>query len=617
MLRLFSLLPVLFACASFASAEEPEQNRLRLESSAYLQNHADNPVDWYPWGPEALAKAKAENKPIFLSVGYASCHWCHVMERESFTDETIAVFLNENFVCVKVDREERPDVDAVYMAAVQIMSQNSGWPLNVFLTPEGEAFFGTSYLPPNDGDRGFNVGFLSLVKRIDQVWTEQEEQLRGAGSNVTRALKQVMGKPLLPPDLAEPEQILRTLDRQIAEEFDPRHGGFEFDEANAELPKFPQPSYLSYLLARHRRDADAPSEKMLRLTLQKMAAGGIHDQLGGGFHRYSVDRAWKIPHFEKMLYDNAQLLAIYAQASRQLDDPKFAAVARDVAEFLMAEMAGPEGQFYSAVDAVTKGEEGAYYRFTKAELEEILAGEDLPLAETALALGGEPNFESKYYVPQDLGAPEPEKVTAIKQKLLAAREKREKPFLDQKIITAWNGLTISGLAEAGSILEEPRYIEAAAKAADFLLANLKTEDGRLRRTSGTKEDEPTAYLDDYAFVIEGLLALHAATDEQRWLDEAVALQAKQQELFWDDDRGGYFFTPEDQSNLIVRGKLLTDGPIPSGNSVAISNLRRLAKLVAGDAEKYQTLAQQATEASAVLLNDNPNSMARLAETLLP
>ncbi len=617
--------PILVIIAAhFASAEEgPKKNRLHLEPSAYLQMHAENPVDWFPWGDEALNKAKEENKPIFLSIGYASCHWCHVMEKESFSDPEIAAYLNKHFVCIKVDREERPDIDAVYMLATQIMANNGGWPLNVFLTPDGKPFIGTTYLPAEDREVpladgqavGVQPGFMTLAKRVALVWNEQPQQLTEVGDNVTRALKQVLGRPLLPPDLADADSIFRTFDRTLEQEFDPRFGGFEFEEGNDHLPKFPQPSYLVYLLKRS--DAGhATAGNMLQLTLEKMAHGGIYDQVGGGFHRYSTDRHWKIPHFEKMLYDNAQLLPIYAAASKSLDQPQFADVARGIADFILAEMIGPEGQFYSAMDADSEGEEGAYYRFSPEELQEKLSADQLRLAEQAFGMTGQPNFEEAYYVPQFHGAPEADKLAELKTSLLAIRNQRTKPFLDKKVITSWNGLMIRGLADAGRILNEPRYIEAAANAADHLLQTAESNHGRLRRTPETKQDQPSAYLDDYAMLIDGLLALHEATGEERWLAEAVKLQATQQKHFWDEAAGGYFFTPDDHSNLIARGKLFTDGALPSGNAIAVSNLKKLAKQIPDQAEQYNQWAQQTIESSAQLLNDHPNSTARMAAELV-
>ncbi|MBI1248755.1 DUF255 domain-containing protein [bacterium] len=609
--------------ADFAAAEEPaHKNRLHLETSAYLQMHAENPVDWYPWGEEALAKAKEENKPIFLSIGYASCHWCHVMEKESFSDEEIAAFLNKHFVCIKVDREERPDVDAVYMLGTQIMSQGGGWPLNVFLTPDGKPFIGLSYLPPRDREVivgqtvAVQPGFLTLCKRVAVVWAEQPDQLKEVGDNVTRALKQVLERPILPPDLAERDAIFRAFDRALEKEYDSRFGGFDFEEGNNQIPKFPQPSYLTYLLKRN-ASGQATAGNMLRLTLERMGRGGIYDQIGGGFHRYSTDRLWTIPHFEKMLYDNAQLLSIYAQASKTLDEPKFADVAHGIADFVLAEMTGPDGQFYSALDADSDGEEGAYYRFTEQELLDKLSADQIRLSETAFGMPGEPNFDEKYFVPQFFGAPQAGKLAELKQTLLDIRSKRNKPFLDKKVITSWNGLMIGGLADAGRILKEPRYVQAASKAADHLLKTATTKEGRLLRTPDIAGDKPTAYLDDYAMLIEGLLALHEATGEKHWLDKAVELQATQQTHYWDEKGGGYFFTPDDHSNLIVRGKLFADSALPSGNSVSVSNLKKLAKLVPDQAEQYNAWVEETSEASATLLNDHPTSTARMAAELVP
>ncbi|MEW4563792.1 thioredoxin domain-containing protein [Bremerella sp. JC770] len=615
---------LMFVASQFAWAEDtPSKNRLRLETSAYLQMHAENPIDWYPWGEEALAKAQAENKPLFVSIGYASCHWCHVMEKESFSDPKIAAFLNKHFVCVKVDREERPDVDSVYMLATQIMTNSGGWPLNVFLTPDAKPFIGTTYLPAEDREVpladgqavGVQPGFSTLAKRVAIAWKEQPEQLKQVSDNVTRALKQVLGRPLLAPELTDHETIFRTFDRALEKEFDPRFGGFEFEEGNDRIPKFPQPSYLVYLLKQNAA-GNATAGNMLEMTLEKMAHGGIYDQVGGGFHRYSTDRHWKIPHFEKMLYDNAQLLSIYAQASKSLDKPEFAVVARGIADFVLANMTGPGGEFYSAFDADSDGEEGAYYRYTPEELQRKLSADQLRLAEQALGMTGEPNFEDEYYVPQFHGAPEAEKLADLKAALLSLRNQRTKPFLDKKVITSWNGQMIRGLADAGRILEEPRYTEAASQAADTLLKSAAANDGRLRRTWETKASHAPAYVDDYAMLIDGLLALHQATGEQRWLNEAVKLQALQQKHYWDETFGGYYFTPDDNSNLIVRGKLYTDGALPSGNAVAVSNLKTLAKLLPDQAEQYHAWAEKTIASNATLLNDHPNSAARMAAELV-
>lgn len=620
-----TLAPILvIIAATFVWAEDaPKKNRLRLETSVYLQMHADNPIDWYPWGEEAFAKAEAEQKPIFLSIGFASCHNCHVMAEETFSNPKIAEFLNKHFVCIKVDREERPDIDSIYMLATQIMSNNSGWPLNVFLTPDAKPFIGTSYLPAEDQEValadgqavGVQPGFSTLAKRVAIAWNEQQPQLEEVGDNVTRVLKKALGRPILPPDLADRDSILRTFDRELEKEFDPRFGGFEFEEGNDRIPKFAQPSYLVYLLKQN--DAgNANAGNMLELTLEKMAGGGIYDQVGGGFHRYSTDRHWKIPHFEKLLSDNAQLLSIYAQASKALDKPELAVVARGIADFVLSEMTGPEGQFYSAMDADSDGEEGAYYRFTPEELQEKLSADQLRLAEHAFGMTGAPNFEEKYYVPQFHGAPEAEKLADLKEALLSIRNDRVKPLLDKKVITSWNGQMIRGLADAGQILEEPKYIKAASQAADHLLKLAAGNEGRLRHTWKSKDNESPAYVDDYAMLIDGLLALHEASGEKRWLEEAVELQSTQQQHYWDEAFGGYYFTPDDNSKLIVRGKLYVDGDVPSGNSVSVGNLKKLAKLVPDQAEQYSVWAEKTIESSAKLLNDHPNGTARMAAELV-
>ncbi|PHS11544.1 MAG: thioredoxin domain-containing protein [Blastopirellula sp.] len=601
-------------------------NHLTGETSPYLLMHAHNPVNWYPWGEEAFAKAKKENKPIFLSVGYSSCHWCHVMEVESFTDEEIAAFLNENFVCIKVDREERPDVDSIYMTAVQLITRSGGWPMSVFMTPEAKPFFGGTYWPARDGDRGPTTGFETVISHVDQLWKENEADLRSSADQLTGFIQQTMAsQPALKP-LELNESVLVALDENFATDFDPEHGGFRFDVQNPRIPKFPEPSNLLYLLTR----AKAGNEKaktMVLKTIDEMADGGIRDHLGGGFHRYSVDRFWSIPHFEKMLYDNGQLASVYAEAYQLTNDEKYKVITEELLDFVLRELTGPGGEFYSALDADSEGEEGKFYRYEKEELEELLTPAEFALAEAVYGLGGETlNFEEEYYATELQGVPaeiakalkiEPaefaKQLSSVKQKLLEHREKRVRPLLDTKVLTAWNGLMIRGFADSGRIFKAPKYTAAAAKAADFMLKNLRTEEGRLYRTYGGTKAKLNGYIDDYAFLIEGLLALHQATNEQKWLDEAEALMAKQIEFFGDEKNGGFFFTSNDHEILIARGKDSSDGALPSGNTISAANLYYLSQQT-GKPE-YKTLLDKTIQSNARLLELSPQGVPRLCEVI--
>ncbi|MCC9606314.1 thioredoxin domain-containing protein [Blastopirellula sp. JC732] len=572
------------------SAEEPKRpaNHLAGETSPYLLAHAHNPVEWHPWGEAALELAKKENKPIFLSIGYSSCHWCHVMERESFSDEEIAKFLNAHFVCIKVDREERPDIDHVYMTAVQIMTRGGGWPLSVFLTPDGKPFYGGTYWPARDNDRNVPVGFLTVIRRVAQLWEEREADLRTSGDGLTNLVKQSLRPRVTLQPMAIDEKLLTTTDAAIAETFDPEHGGFNFSADDPNQPKFPEPATLQYLLARARSGSDE-AKKMLTVTLDGIAAGGIRDHIGGGLHRYSVDRFWRIPHFEKMLYDNAQLASLYAEAYQLTGNPQYRRVAEETCDFVLSEMTGPEGQFYSAIDADSEGIEGKYYRWSQKELQDLLDAEELKLAKQVYGLGGTPNFEEAYFVPelQASIAKLPEnlklqpaeldtRLQALREKLLAKRSERVRPAVDTKALTEWNGLMIAGLADAGRILKRQDYVDAAARNADFLLANVKSPEGQLLRSYKDGQAKIRAYVNDYAMLIDGLIALHEATGEQKWLDAASRLMKEQTERFGDARLGGFYFTADDAEEVIARGKIPTDDAIPSGNSVSAGNLLYLA-----------------------------------------
>jgi uncharacterized protein YyaL (SSP411 family) len=562
-------------------------NALAQETSPYLRQHAENPVDWLPWGPIALGRAKAEDKPLLVSIGYSACHWCHVMERESFEDLQTAKLMNESFVCVKVDREERPDVDALYMEAVQGMTGQGGWPLNVFLTPEQLPFYGGTYFPP-DARHGMPA-WTQVLQAIAESWDANREEIRAGGE---RLREQLSGGATLSPS-SEPLQ-LSTLDQavaKLADSFDARNGGF------GAAPKFPQAPVLEFLLLRDAGRAMALS------TLHAMASGGIHDQLGGGFARYSVDAAWTVPHFEKMLYDNALLARAYlhgwqrSRGSQQVGhdqsagDTRLLEVCKDTLDWTLREMRGPEGALYSALDADSEGVEGRYYVWSVAQLREIL-GEDAPVAIAWLGVTEQGNFEDPHHPQPGLNVltdrgPRPDEATAerIRVTLLAARERRTRPALDDKRLTSWNALMITALAEAGAALggaDGSRYTDAAVACAEFLHSGMRDQHGRLLRTYNDGQAKIDAYLEDHAFLLEALLALFEATCDERWFHRATALADELIARFADPGKGGFFSTAADGEALIVRRKDLDDSPIPSGSSSAALGLLRLAQLTGDD-----------------------------------
>ena len=606
-------------------------NRLAKETSPYLLQHAHNPVDWHPWGEETLAKAKKEGKPIFLSIGYSSCHWCHVMERESFHDEEIAAFLNKHFVCIKVDREERPDIDAIYMTALSVYHQlagerrGGGWPLSMFLTPEGEPFIGGTYFPARDGDREGMPGFLTIVTKIQEIWAKMPDRVREDAKTVTRFTKAEMeGRPT-PPLVALDEALVAPVQDALEEQYDPKYGGFGYGP-NPRQPKFPEPSNLVFLLDRAVRSKDERAREMLVGTLAWMQQGGIWDHVGGGFHRYSVDRYWQIPHFEKMLYDNGQLASVYAFGHELTGREDFSRTSRVICDFLLREMLDESSGFYTAIDADSEGEEGMFYRWEKAEVEQALAADEFKLFVEVYGLDREPNFEEKFYVPQlakslaDMAAEVKlteaeleQRLVPIRKKLYDVRAKRERPITDTKLLAADNGLAIGGLADAGRILKEPRYIDAARRAAEFVLAKLRSDDGRLNRTFSAGEARLNAYVNDYAFLADGLLRLHRATDDDKWLTAAGELTEKQIELFADEKGGGFFFTSRDHEVLLARGKEIVDTAVPSGNSVSADNLIRLA--VAQNKPDYLPRASKTILASAAILQSSPSAAPRMAAAI--
>jgi len=616
-------------------------NRLAKETSPYLLLHAHNPVDWYPWGPEAFARAKAEKKPIFLSIGYSSCYWCHVMERESFMDPEIARFLNEHFVSIKVDREERPDVDQVYMAALQAFS-TGGWPMSMFLLPDGRPFYGETYLPPRD--RQGISGFLTVLSGIDKAWREERGEIERAADGLTEIVRRKLGssgsrrKPALTLAFAAAGRAA------LAEQFDPEFGGFGFNAQNPRRPKFPEPVNLVFLLDQERRDrrkkgvtrdsAGSPAAAslsavkpgradplfMVLFTLDRMARGGIRDQLGGGYHRYATSRYWIVPHFEKMLYDNAQLASVHLMAFELTGDARWRDEAEATFAFVAHTMTAAEGGFFSALDAETESGEGAYYVWSRDEVKDVLgAGPDVEVFSQVYGLKRESNFEGGRYVllqPRPLAEQAdklrttPEKLEALlsplRTRMLAARENRPGPLRDDKIITAWNGLMIAAYADAYRILKNDAYRRAAEKCAEFLLSRLREPGGRLLRTYRAGQARLPAYLEDYAFLVHGLLRLHAATGESRWLDQARGLTDRMIADFSDTQEGGFFFTASDHESLLTRSKDPYDGALPGANSVAVLDLLAISR--ATGEKSYLEPARKTLESLSTALSQNPAAM---------
>ncbi len=529
-------------------------NRLAGETSPYLLQHKDNPVDWHPWGEEALTRAREEDCPILLSIGYSACHWCHVMERESFEDEATAKLMNERFVCIKLDREERPDLDSIYMEACQAMTGRGGWPLNVFLTPEQVPFYAGTYFPPEP--RHGMPSWRQVLEAVAAAWDERRDEIRAGGSRIAERLR---GGALLQPSAeAFDERRLDDAVRALREAHDPVHGGF------GGAPKFPPASALGFLMARG--EVEVP-----RHTLRGMASGGMYDQVGGGFARYSVDERWLVPHFEKMLYDNALLARAYLHGWQVTGEALFRRVCEETLEWALRELRGPEGGFMSALDADSEGVEGKFYVWSLDELRDLVGDEGA--AWFGATESG--NFEGANILVRGEG--EPAELDRWRQTLLEARARRVWPGLDDKRLAAWNGLMISALAEAGAVLERPDFVEAAADCARFVLEDMRP-DGRLRRTWKDGRARLNAYLEDHAFLLEGLLTLYEASFDPRWFAAARELADELIERFADPDAGGFFETSSDHEQLVARRKDLEDHPIPSGNASAAMGLLRLAAL---------------------------------------
>jgi len=597
---------LLFVCSGgLMSGNDQEKtpdtfvNRLADASSPYLLQHRHNPVDWYAWGPEAFDKAKKENKPVFLSIGYSTCHWCHVMAHESFEDHEVARLMNDAFVSIKVDREERPDIDGIYMSVCQMMTGQGGWPLTILMTPDQKPFFAATYIPKTS--RFGRTGMLELVPRIKEIWETQRDKIDQSAERIVQVLNDSNaggGKKTLDPEL------LDRAFQQFEERFDGQRGGF------GQAPKFPTPHNLLFLLRYAARTNNADALGMVEKTARAMRLGGIYDHLGFGFHRYSTDAEWRVPHFEKMLYDQAQLATVYLETYQVTGKDFYRRTAEEVFRYVLRDMTSPEGGFYSAEDADSEGEEGKFYLWSEEEIRACLEKEEADLITDLFQVESRGNFLEEatqekigtniLFLNRTLeeAAQEMEisaealweRVENARQRLFDVREKRIHPGKDDKILTAWNGLMISAFARGAFILQEPRYVEAARNAADFVLRELRTSDGRLLHRYRNGQAGIAAHLEDYAFLVAGLIDLYQATFEVNYLKAAVDLNREMIRHFHDDENGGFYFTADDGEELIVRRKEADDGAVPSGNSMAMYNLLRLGRML-GDAE-LEALAER-------------------------
>jgi uncharacterized protein YyaL (SSP411 family) len=564
-------------------------NHLRNETSPYLRQHADNPVDWYPWGQEAFDKAQRENKPIFLSIGYSTCHWCHVMAHESFENPEVARLMNETFVSIKVDREERPDIDNVYMSACQVMTGGGGWPLSIIMTPDKKPFFAATYVPRES--RFGLVGMTELIPHIKEIWATRRGEALSLSDKIAAELQQTSqdtaGEEL-------DEATLKLAYEQFAECFDGQHGGFSC------APKFPTPHNLLFLLRYWKRSGNKTALDMVEQTLQAMRRGGIYDHIGFGFHRYSTDSQWLVPHFEKMLYDQAMLAMAYIEAYQATGQEDYGKTAREIFTYVLRDMTSPEGGFYSAEDADSEGEEGKFYLWRQEEVRQALGNEEADFVAQVFNIEKDGNFTEEatgkksganiLYLrkpleeiasdlnlpPQDLQA----RLQVVRQKLFSYRDKRVHPMKDDKILADWNGLMIAALAKGAQAFDEPQYAEVACRTADFILGNMRKANGRLWHRHRGEWTGVDANLDDYAFLVWGLIELYEATFDTSHLKFALELTSDMVRHFWDEDGGGFYLVPDDGESLLVRKKEIYDGAIPSGNAVAMLNLLRLGRMTA-------------------------------------
>ncbi len=591
-------------------------NKLADETSPYLLQHKDNPVDWYPWGEEALARSREEQKPIFLSIGYSACHWCHVMEHESFENEAIAKTLNDNFVCIKVDREERPDIDQIYMNAVQIMTGHGGWPMSMFLLPDLRPFYGGTYWPPQDA-RGM-PGFERVLSAVlDAFHNRRNECLKGA-EQITAQLKSVSREGIEATDasgIVINDRLLIAAGHALERSFDRTFGGF------GDAPKFPAPMALGHLLRLWKRSEQDEWLAMVRLTLDRMAAGGIYDHIGGGFARYSVDERWLVPHFEKMLYDNALLATVYTEAWQATGEASYRGVACETLDYILRDMTDPSGGFYSAEDADSEGHEGLFYTWTPAEIVAVLGQQRAELFAKVYGVTDSGNFEGRsiLHLPKSIAqlakiwardeAKLQQKLDECRCELFAARETRSRPGRDDKVLVAWNGLAIAALATAGAVFDDPRYVDAAKKCADFLLAELRTGDGRLLHTWKGGQAKLNGYLDDYASLADGLVSLYQATFDERYITAASELMDVVLNRFGDTTSAGFYFTAADHEQLLTRNRNFTDNATPSGNAVAAKVMLEHSTLTGR--EDFQNAAETIISASAELMQQIPHGMSQM------
>ena len=571
---------------------ESKPNHLITETSPYLLQHAYNPVEWYPWGDEAFDRAKAEDKPVLVSIGYSACHWCHVMEHESFEDENVARVMNDNFVNIKVDMEERPDVDQIYMNFVQVTTGRGGWPMNVFLTPDKRPFFGGTYFPP--APRYGMPSWTQVLLSLAEAYRERRDELEQSATEIVGELRRM--------SIVEPgalsEDILDGALASFSRAFDSINGGF------GGAPKFPQAMSLEFLLRYHKRTANPRALEMVTKTLDKMALGGIYDQLGGGFHRYAVDAIWLVPHFEKMLYDNAQLARVYLHAFQVTGNEFYKRICIETLEYVRREMLDASGGFYSTQDADSEGEEGKFFVWTPAEIDNVLR-EDSAEFSGRYGVSESGNFEGRNILNRkDHGIPDD---AEARRKLFDAREQRIKPNRDEKVLTAWNGLMMAAFADAGRVLGRDDYLDIARRNAEFIFRELYTAE-RLRRTWKNGSAKLNGYVDDYANVADGLIVLYEATGEIDWLKRAKELADTMITEFWDEDAGGFFFTSNDHEELVVRNKDLYDNATPSGNSVGADVLLRLAKFTGED--KYERFATAILRLAASMLRRYPQGFGR-------
>ncbi|NVM17556.1 MAG: thioredoxin domain-containing protein [Candidatus Lokiarchaeota archaeon] len=558
-----------------------KSNKLITEKSPYLLQHAYNPVEWYPWGEEAFEKAKSEDKPIFLSIGYSTCHWCHVMAHESFEDPNTAKVLNNVFISIKVDREERPDIDKIYMTVCQLMTGSGGWPLTIIMTPDKKPFFAGTYFPRES--RFGRIGLVELVKKVNDLWINERKQLLESSEKITFALQDTNTKS---PGSSLAESVLKNTFSQLSGRFDKKNGGF------GTAPKFPTPHNLLFLLRTWKRTGDEGAIEMVEKTLKAMRMGGIYDHIGFGFHRYSTDPNWLVPHFEKMLYDQALLTLAYLETYQATGKEEYAITAKEVLTYVLRDMTSEEGAFYSAEDADSEGEEGKFYVWSKAEIEEIVGTEEAEELSNLYNITVDGNFldeatrkktgKNILHLKSGLIETLKNNFDSIRNQLFEAREKRIRPHKDDKVLTDWNGLMIAAFAKAGYIFNEPEYIQVAIRAVDFIFKKMKNHDGRLLHRYGKGGADILAFVDDYAFLIWGLINLYEASFETLYLEKAIMLIEEQLKLFWDFSIGAFFFTAEDAESLIARQKEIYDGAIPSGNSVSMLNLLRLAQLTGND-----------------------------------